>query len=231
VQPFTAVGRGEGDTSISPNISEGRTVASGAGVTQALQAHGRQDSGGSAVPYSVLQIQEDIRAAQSDAKALLDDARTARACGDCDQANALMSEYREVQRRISEMQREMRVAEKGCASKTINIFFQDGQRTVQSVVSGTDAAPTPQAISEKGGETAAGALTEGAKAVMESPPEPSSNAMTAAEKLDIVKAVVEEDEESPSISPSAPEPTPSAPEAPDSPPEAPSEPVDGGSGS
>lgn len=171
ISPNTVVGRGSGPTTSDVRSSEGRTVASGAGVTQGLQVptSALAQAGARAVPQVVQQIRSDIAAMQADARAILDDARCARAAGDPDAANALMQEYRELVRTISAMQDRLAVAESGSASRVYMIYNQQGQRVVQSVVSGTDAAPTPQSISEDGAASAAQALSNGARSVMEAP--------------------------------------------------------------
>jgi len=175
IQPQTTVGSGAGPTTASTSTTEGRVVASGAGVTQGLQVptDALARSGGGAIPQVVQQIREDIAALQSDAKALLEDARCARAMGDSEGSLALMQDYRAVVRTIREMQSSLAVAESGGATRITHYYFQQGQRVVQSVVSGTSGGdPSVPPISEAGGAAAAEALTRGAEAVMSAPSSP-----------------------------------------------------------
>lgn len=174
IAPVTTVGSGQGATTSSTQSTEGRVVASGAGVTQGLQVptDALARTGGGAIPQVIQQYRTDIAALWKQAEALLADARCARAVGQVDQANLIMTDYRAALETIREMQGALAVAESGCAANITNNYFQQGQRVVQSVVSGTDAGSPSVPISEAGARAAAEALSTGAAAVMTAEPSP-----------------------------------------------------------
>lgn len=161
IQPNTVIGRGTGPTESSVNNREGRVVASGAGVNQGLQIPNdatAQAPGGSVNP-AVAEIQQSLRHnREMQAKAY--------GSGDFQTYKILMAEERDIRRDLMTAQAESGV-------RITNVYNQQGQRVVQSVVSGTDASDKA-AISDTGAQAAATALGAGTKDVMTAPPEPAA---------------------------------------------------------